>query len=159
VCRSGIVAIVLGRSKTLRQNRNKFGNRAAGRDGRWDTLVLALKSTHSTRILKYLAVAVCIALLYTLRMIQRFLHKGLEVLFYTGSKAGVQPAHANRLRLQLARMETAASPRDMDLPGWRLHPLKGQLKGHWAVWVDQNWRLVFTFDGDNADLVDYRDYH
>lgn len=98
-------------------------------------------------------------MLYTLWMIQRFLHKGLEVFFHTGSKAGIQPAHANRLRLQLARLETATSPLDMDLPGWRLHPLKGELKGHWAVWVDQNWRLVFTFDGDNAELVDYRDYH
>lgn len=81
------------------------------------------------------------------------------MFFETGSKAGIQPAHAARLRLQLARLEAAMSAEDMDLPGWRLHPLKGALKGHWAVWVDQNWRLIFTFVDGDADLVDYRDYH
>lgn len=92
-------------------------------------------------------------------VIKSFRHKGLEVFFQTGSKAGIQPAHATRLRLQLARLDTATSAADMDLPGWRLHSLKGELKGHWAIWVDQNWRLVFTFVGDNAELVDYQDYH
>ena len=92
-------------------------------------------------------------------MIRNFLHKGLKAFFETGSKAGIQPAHAARLRLQLARLETASAAKDMDLPGWRLHPLKGELKGHWAVWADQNWRLIFTFVDGDADLVDYRDYH
>lgn len=98
-------------------------------------------------------------MLYTAIVIRNFLHKGLKVYFETGSKAGIQPAHAARLRLQLARLETATTAEDMDLPGWRLHPLKGELKGHWAVWVDQNWRLIFTFVDGDADLVDYRDYH
>jgi toxin HigB-1 len=80
----------------------------------------------------------CIAMLYNAIVIRNFLHKGLKVFFETGSKAGIQPAHAARLRLQLARLETATAAEDMDLPGWRLHPLKGELKGHWAVWVDQN---------------------
>ena len=92
-------------------------------------------------------------------MIKSFLHKGIEVFFHTGSKAGIQPAHAKRLRLQLAKLEAAKGPRDMDLPGWRLHTLKGSLKGHWAVWVDQNWRMTFRFEREDAVLVDYRDYH
>lgn len=51
------------------------------------------------------------------------------------------------------------SAADMNLPGWRWHPLPGNLAGHWAVWVDQNWRLTFSFEGTDAVLVDYRDYH
>ncbi|MSQ60466.1 MAG: peptidase [Betaproteobacteria bacterium] len=92
-------------------------------------------------------------------MIKSFLHKGLERFFRTGSRAGIQPAHARRLRLQLARLDTANGAEDMNLPGWRLHALKGDLKGHWAVWVGQNWRMTFRFDGEHAVLVDYRDYH
>lgn len=92
-------------------------------------------------------------------MIKSFLHKGLGAFFYSGSKAGIQPAHAKRLRLQLAKLEAAKGPQDMDLPGWRLHVLKGSLKGHWAVWVDQNWRMTFRFERENAVLVDYQDYH
>lgn len=92
-------------------------------------------------------------------MIKSFLHKGLEVFFHTGSKAGIQPAHAKRLRLQLAKLEAAKGPRDMNLPGWRLHALKGSLKGHWAVWIDQNWRMTFRFEHEDAVLVDYQDYH
>jgi proteic killer suppression protein len=93
------------------------------------------------------------------RIIKSFQHKGVEQFFKTGSKAGIQPIHANRLRLQLAKLDSAISPNDMALPGWRLHGLKGDLSGYWAVWVDKNWRLVFTFDGADACLVDYMDYH
>ena len=92
-------------------------------------------------------------------MIRRFRHKGLQRFFEAGSKAGIQAVHATRLRLQLARLDKAISPQDMDLPNWRLHPLKGNLAGHWAVWVDANWRLTFTFEGEDATLVDYQDYH
>jgi proteic killer suppression protein len=92
-------------------------------------------------------------------MIKSFQHKGLEQFFFSGSKAGIQPVHANRLRLQLARLDAAKMPEDMNLPGWKLHPLSGKLKAHWAVWVDKNWRMTFTFDGENAVLVDYQDYH
>ena len=98
-------------------------------------------------------------MLYICEVIKSFLHKGPGAFFRTGSTAGIQPAHATRLRLQLARLDTAVGAEDMDLPGWKLHAPKGEFKGHWAVWVDQNWRLLFTFDGDDADLVDYRDYH
>jgi proteic killer suppression protein len=92
-------------------------------------------------------------------MIKTFRHKGLERFFRDGSKASIQPKHEKRLRLQLGRLDTARSAADMNLPGWRWHVLTGDLRGHWAVWVDENWRLTFTFAGSDAVLVDYQDYH
>ena len=92
-------------------------------------------------------------------MIKQFRHKGLQRFFEIGSKAGIRAAQAPKLRRQLVRLDLAASPRDMNLPGWNLHPLSGDLAGHWAVWVSGNWRLTFTFDGEDAVLVDYQDYH
>ena len=92
-------------------------------------------------------------------MIRSFRHRGLRRFFETGSKAGIQPKHARRLRLQLGALDKARCPGDMDLSGWRLHPLTGELAGHWAVWVDENWRLTFRFDGTDAEVVDYQDYH
>lgn len=92
-------------------------------------------------------------------MIRSFRHKGLEAFFRKGTKAGIQPAHAARLRRQLAKLDTASSAQDMDLPGWHLHSLSGELRGHWSVRVSGNWRLIFMFRGEDAELVDYRDYH
>ena len=92
-------------------------------------------------------------------MIKSFRHKGLQAFFETGSRAGIQAAHATRLRLQLAALDQATQPKDMSAPGWGLHPLKGGLKGHWSTWVSGNWRLTFQFEGANATLVDYQDYH
>ena len=92
-------------------------------------------------------------------MIKTFRHKGLERFFHTGSKAGIQPTHAPRLRLQLARLDAASEPEDMNLPGWKFHALKGDLAGHFTVTVNKNWRLTFTFEGEDAILVDYQDYH
>jgi proteic killer suppression protein len=92
-------------------------------------------------------------------MIKGFRHKGLQRFFRTGSKSGIQPQHAPRLRLQLARLDSASSAVDMNLPGWKLHPLSGEFKSHWSVWVSGNWRLIFTFEGEDAILVDYQDYH
>lgn len=92
-------------------------------------------------------------------MIKTFRHKGLEDFFRRGSKAGIQPAHAKRLRAQLAMLNAVKGPADMGLPGWKLHPLTGGLKDHWAVWVNGNWRMTFTFDNGDAILVDYQDYH
>jgi len=80
-------------------------------------------------------------------------------VFSAGSKAGIQPRHANRLRLQLGVLDAAKGPADMNLPGWRLHESKGHLKGHWSVKVNANWRLTFKFEGADAVLVDYQDYH
>lgn len=92
-------------------------------------------------------------------MIRSFRHKGLEAFFSTGSKAGVQPQHASRLRLQLTTLNIAERPAEMDIPGWRLHRLGGNLKGFWSVTVNGNWRVIFRFDGKDAELVDYLDYH
>jgi len=92
-------------------------------------------------------------------MIRSFTHKGLEAFFRTGSKAGIQPAHAAKLGRQLAQLEQAESAQDVNVPGWRLHPLAGNLAGHWSVWVNGNWRLTFRFRNGDAELVDYRDYH
>ena len=92
-------------------------------------------------------------------MIKSFRHKGLQRFFETGSKAGIQAAHAQRLRLQLFALDQAVRPEDLSAPAWRLHPLRGDLKGLWAVTVHGNWRIVFTFEGADAVLVDYLDYH
>ena len=92
-------------------------------------------------------------------MIRNFRHKGLQRLFEKGSKSGIQARHERRLRLMLSRLDDAAKATDMDAPSWRLHALKGGVKGHCAVWVDGNWRLTFTFDGKDAILVNYQDYH
>lgn len=92
-------------------------------------------------------------------MIKSFLHKGLEAFFRTGKKAGIQPHHAGKLRVQLTMLDKASRPEDMNAPGWRLHSLAGDLKGHYSVIVNGNWRLTFRFEGDDAVLVDYQDYH
>lgn len=93
-------------------------------------------------------------------MIKPFRHRGIERFFREGSKAGIQPKHAKRLRLQLGRLDAAKGAEDMDMPGWKWHPLKrGNLAGYWAVRVDENYRLTFTFEGADAVLVDYQDYH
>jgi proteic killer suppression protein len=92
-------------------------------------------------------------------MIKSFGHKGLQAFFERGSKAGIRPDHAPKLARLLARLDVAANASDMNVPGWRLHPLTDDLKGHWAVSVNGNWRLTFTFEGTDAVLVDYMDYH
>ncbi|MDR3750906.1 MAG: type II toxin-antitoxin system RelE/ParE family toxin [Terracidiphilus sp.] len=96
---------------------------------------------------------------YAIRVIKSFRHVGIEKFFATGSKAGIQPSHAAKLSVQLFQLNRAKSASDMDAPGWGLHSLRGDLKRHWAVKVNGNWRLTFTFEGENAILVDYQDYH
>jgi len=97
----------------------------------------------------------CIYERYTAFMIKSFRHPGLQRFFETGSKAGIQPHHAQRLARQLARLDAACGPGDMNFPGWRLHLLTDS---HWSIWVNAYWRLTFRFEGENAILVDYRDY-
>ena len=92
-------------------------------------------------------------------MIKSFQHKGLENFFYTGSKKGIQPDHAKKLRLILDRMNNAELIGDMDYPGSKLHLLQGNLKGHWAVNVSGNWRVTFQFENGNVYIIDYQDYH
>jgi toxin HigB-1 len=92
-------------------------------------------------------------------MIKSFRHLGLEKFFHSGSKAGIQPKHADKLRIQLFALNRARSPKDMDAPGWNLHPLRGDMAGHWSIKVNGTWQMTFTFEGEDAILVDYRDYH
>ena len=96
---------------------------------------------------------------YNPTVIKSFRHKGLQAFFESGSKAGIQAAHAPKLARQLTRLDQAQQPLDMNLPGWNLHSLQGGLAGHWSVSVNGNWRMTFTFEGADAVLVDYQDYH
>lgn len=92
-------------------------------------------------------------------MILRFRHKGLKALHQRGDTSGVRADHVERLRRLLAYLEEAQTPADMNLPGYRLHPLQGRYSGFWAVNVSASWRLVFRFRGTDVELVDYLDYH
>jgi len=92
-------------------------------------------------------------------MIKSWKHKGLKKFFETGSTAGVQAKHKLRLRIILQRLDAAIEPEDMDLPGMRLHVLKGKLKGYYSVAVNGNWRVIYKFEGQDAVLTDYLDYH
>ena len=92
-------------------------------------------------------------------MIKSFKHKGIEKFYLTGSKKGIQASHSNRLRMQLAALDTAQSLEDMDIPGYRLHQLTGNRKGIWSVTVNGNWRITFKFTDGNVYIVNYEDYH
>lgn len=92
-------------------------------------------------------------------MILSFTHKGLERFYRTGGSSGIQAKHGQRLRLILTNLDQAESPDDMDLPGLRLHRLKGSRKGIWSVSVSGNWRVTFKFTGKDVEIVNYEDYH
>ena len=92
-------------------------------------------------------------------MIRSFKHKGLAKFFKTGNTAGIQPAHAKRLRLILGRLHAATGAKDMDLPGLRLHELTGKRAGIWSVTVSGNWRVTFRFVDGDAEIFNYEDYH
>lgn len=92
-------------------------------------------------------------------MIKSFVHKGLKDFFENGSKKGIQPGHAPKLARILDRLDASTNAQDMNLPGYRLHLLKGTKKEIWSVTVNGNWRVTFYFEGQDAYLVDYVDYH
>jgi proteic killer suppression protein len=92
-------------------------------------------------------------------MIKSFLHKGLKRFFETGSKSGIQAKHANRLRMQLTALDTTVTIDDMDIPGFKLHPLNGKDRGRWSIWVNGNWCITFQFRDGHAYVLDYEDYH
>jgi proteic killer suppression protein len=119
------------------------------------------KFNHSSQLWNVKATASCIAYRYEIQlvMIKSFRHKGLKLFFENGSKAGIQAAHATKLARQLVRLNVATCDSDMNLPGWGLHALQGNLQNHWSISVNGNWRMTFTFDGADAVLVDYQDYH
>lgn len=92
-------------------------------------------------------------------MIKTIRHKGLKRFYQSGSTAGIQDQHANRLRMLLIALETATVISDMDIPGFRLHKLRGPEPTRWAISVSGNWRLTFEFRDGHAYLLDYEDYH
>ena len=92
-------------------------------------------------------------------MIKFFRHKGLRRLFETGNASGVQANHVKRIRLQLSALDTARALDDMDIPGFRLHPLKGEMKGRWSITVNGNWRITFEFKDGNTYVLDYEGHH
>lgn len=92
-------------------------------------------------------------------MIKSFNHKGLRDFFMTGSRKGIVAEHEKRLKLILIRLHASISPDDMILPGFKLHALKGERQGYYAVTVSGNWRVIFRFEGNDAVNVDYLDYH
>lgn len=92
-------------------------------------------------------------------MIKSFRHKGLRRYFEEGRVAGIKPAHAGKLRMLLSALDTANEIEDMNVPGFGLHPLKGNRKGEWAVSVSGNWRITFEFRDGNAYSLNYEDYH
>jgi proteic killer suppression protein len=92
-------------------------------------------------------------------MIKSWQHKGLFRFFSSGQVSGIRPEHATRLKIILQRLNAAIRPEDMNTAGMRFHPLVGKLKGFYSVTVSKNWRIIYKFDGQDAILVDYLDYH
>jgi proteic killer suppression protein len=92
-------------------------------------------------------------------MIKSFKHKGLEKFYLKGTLAGVQAKHSKKLRFQLAALDSAQDIDDLDIPGYRLHPLKGQREGIWSITASANWRLTFEFIDGNVYILNYEDYH
>lgn len=92
-------------------------------------------------------------------MIRSWRHKGLRGFYEAGSIKGIDPAQSGRLRRILGFLDNATKPSDMGLPGFKLHPLKGEQAGRWSVWVSGNWRVTFAFEGTDAADVDLEDYH
>lgn len=92
-------------------------------------------------------------------MIKSFKHKGLKGFFYSGTHKGILPSHSKKLALILDLLNAARTVQDVDFPGAGLHPLKGKLKGYWAVSISGNWKLIFQFEKGDAFEVDYVEYH
>ncbi len=92
-------------------------------------------------------------------MIVGFRHRALRRLFELDDRRGLNSEHVDKIGRVLAQLNRSAKPDDMDLPGFRLHPLKGKLSGYWSVTISANWRIIFRFEGEDATDVDYLDYH
>ena len=92
-------------------------------------------------------------------MIKSFKHKGLARFFETGKTAGIQPAHQKKLRMRLTALDTATEIQDIDLPGFRLHQLKGKMQGLWTIDISKNWRITFEFHNGDVFIINYEDYH
>ena len=96
---------------------------------------------------------------YNPSMIISFKHKGLQKYYETGSVSGIQSKHKTKLKMILAALDSAQVIEDMNIPGYKLHPLKGKLNEFWSVSVSGNWRITFKFENGNIYIVNYEDYH
>lgn len=92
-------------------------------------------------------------------MIKSFRHKGLEDFFYDDTTRGINPQQAFKLRFQLSKLDAAQTPQDMNLPGYRFHPLQPKKNKRYAIRVSGAWRLTFEFEGTDVIIVDYEEYH
>lgn len=92
-------------------------------------------------------------------MIVSFRHKGLKLFYEKGNSSKLQPQHVSKIRLILTRLDAASAVEDINVPGYALHQLTGNLREYWSVKVDKNYRIIFRFDAENAHDVDYIDYH
>jgi len=92
-------------------------------------------------------------------LIKQFKHKGLEAFFHSGVTKGIRTDHADKIARILDRLDASSGPLDMNLPGFKLHKLKGKEKDIFSVWVNGNWRITFKFINEDVYVVDYRDYH
>jgi toxin HigB-1 len=92
-------------------------------------------------------------------VIKSIRHKGLRRFYETGSTAGIQAAHAKKIRLELTALDTATKIKDMAIPGFQLHPLKGDRRDEWSISVSGNWRITFKFRDGHAYELNYEDYH
>lgn len=92
-------------------------------------------------------------------VIVSFRHKGLEKLYQQGTKKGIQADHVPKLLRILSALDAAQGPDDLSIPSFRTHRLKGDLAGHYSIWVKGNWRIAFRFLDSDVELVDYQDYH
>jgi toxin HigB-1 len=92
-------------------------------------------------------------------MIRRFKHRGLRRLFEDDDRRGINPEYVEKVARVLSHLKRSRHPEDMNVPGFRLHALKGELAGLWSVTVRANWRIIFRFEGENVTDVDLIDYH
>ena len=92
-------------------------------------------------------------------MIRSFKHRGLKRLYERGDRSGIRPDLLDTVEDILARLDEADAPQALNLPGYRLHPLKGDLSGFWSVTVRANWRVIFRFQGADAFDIELIDYH
>jgi proteic killer suppression protein len=92
-------------------------------------------------------------------MIVSFKHKGLKIFYEKGDASKLQPQHVSKIRLILTRLDAAKTVEELNVPGYRLHELLGDLKGYWSIKVDKNYRIIFRNDNENNSDLDYIDYH
>jgi proteic killer suppression protein len=92
-------------------------------------------------------------------MIRRFKHRGLKRFYEDDDRRGINPEHVAKIARVLAQLDRTRRPEDMDIPGFKLHPLKGHLAGHWSVTIRANWRVTFRLENEDATDVDLVDYH